>query len=135
MIEAWSCMSPGVDRSPRGWGDLVRSASPYTGPWPPMSLWQGTTDTTVKTVNLTELVDQWTDVHGADQTADRTDTVAGYPRQAYTDASGRTVVETYRITGMAHGQPVTTGCGRAGTYTPNKGICAAYHIGLWWGLT
>jgi poly(hydroxyalkanoate) depolymerase family esterase len=135
LVNAWSCMTPGVDRSPRAWGDLVRSASPHTGPWPPMSLWQGTADTTVATANLTELVDQWTDVLGADQTPDRSDTVAGYPRQGYADGAGRIVVETYRITGMAHGQPVAAGCGRAGTYSPDKGICAADHIGRWWGLS
>jgi poly(hydroxyalkanoate) depolymerase family esterase len=134
MPQAWTCMNPGVDKQPRAWGDLVRSASSYAGPWPTVSLWQGTSDYIVSTANLGELVDQWTNVNGADQTPDRSDTVAGYPHQMYTDAGGRVVVETYRITGMAHGQPVASGCGRAGTYSPDKGICAAYHIGLWWGL-
>jgi poly(3-hydroxybutyrate) depolymerase len=137
MIQAFSCMNPGVNRTPKAWGNLVRAASSYRGPWPPVSLWHGTSDYTVAAANEDELLDQWTDVQGVDETPEVSDTVAGYPHQVYRDAAGRTVVETYRITGMAHGQPVAAavgGCGRAATYTPEKGICAAYRIGVFWGL-
>jgi poly(3-hydroxybutyrate) depolymerase len=82
---------------------------------------------------------QWTDVHGADQTADVSDTVAGYPHQVFRDASGNAVVETYSITGMGHGQPVAPGsgseqCGSAGAYILDVNLCAAYRLGLNWGL-
>jgi poly(hydroxyalkanoate) depolymerase family esterase len=137
LLEAYTCMNPGVDRTPQAWGDLVRAASSYRGPWPTVSLWQGTADTTVSTKNLGELLDQWTDVQGVDEVADVSDTVNGYPHRAYVDASRRPVVETYQITGMAHGQPVAPTveqCGHAGTFDLDKGICAAYHIGQFWGL-
>jgi poly(hydroxyalkanoate) depolymerase family esterase len=137
MPQAYTCMNPGVDRTPQAWGDLVRAASSYRGPWPRVSLWQGTADTTVATKNLAELLDQWTNVHGVDETPDVSDTVAGYPHRAYADGAGRAVVETYQITGMTHGQPVAPtaeGCGHAGSFDLDKGICAAYHLGLFWAL-
>jgi poly(hydroxyalkanoate) depolymerase family esterase len=137
LMEAYRCMNPGMDRTPQAWGALVRAASANQGPWPRVSIWHGTADTTVVPANLTELVDQWTDVSGVDTVADVSDTVNGYPHQIFADGAGRPVVETYRITGMAHGQPVAPGseqCGHAGTYDLDRGVCAAYHMGLFWGL-
>jgi poly(hydroxyalkanoate) depolymerase family esterase len=137
LAQSFTCMSPGVDRSPRAWGDLVRAASPQRGSWPPVSLWQGTSDTTVAPRNLTELTQQWTDANGADQSPDVSDTVSGYPHKVYTDRSGRAVVETYEITGASHGQPVAPArqCGHADAYMLDVGVCAAYQMGLFWGLS
>ncbi|GGT14816.1 extracellular catalytic domain type 1 short-chain-length polyhydroxyalkanoate depolymerase [Streptomyces chromofuscus] len=134
------CMYVGATQTARQWGDRVRAARPgYTGPWPTLTVLQGTADYTVKPVNMTDLVKQWTDVHGADQTADVSDTVAGYPHQVFRDAGGRAVAETYAITGMGHGQPVDPGtgstqCGTAGAYLLDVNLCAAYRLGLTWGL-
>ncbi|WP_079144303.1 extracellular catalytic domain type 1 short-chain-length polyhydroxyalkanoate depolymerase [Streptomyces agglomeratus] len=140
VAAAYTCMSPGTSLSPAAWGDKVRAAHPgYTGPWPTVSVWQGTGDTTVVPANMTETVEQWTDVHRTDATADTTDTVAGYPHAVYRDSAGRPVVETYSITGMGHGQPVDPGtggeqCGTAGAYILDVNLCAAYRIGQFWGL-
>ncbi|MGW2514246.1 extracellular catalytic domain type 1 short-chain-length polyhydroxyalkanoate depolymerase [Streptomyces scopuliridis] len=140
VITAYSCMSPGTNLSPSAWADKVRAVYPgYGGPWPAVSVWQGTTDTTVVPANLTETVEQWTAVHGTDATPDATDTVASYPHAVYRDGAGRDVVETYSLTGMAHGQPVDPGtgaeqCGTAGAYILDVGLCASYRIGLFWDL-
>lgn len=139
VVEAYSCMNPGVDRGPAQWGEAVRAASSHDGPWPTLSVWHGTSDTTVTPMNGTELVEQWTDVHGTDTTADVSDTVAGYPHRVYQDGSGRPVVESYEITGMGHGQPVDPGagsgqCGRAAAYVLDVDICAAHHIARFWGI-
>ena len=88
---------------------------------------------------MTDLMRQWTDVHGADQTADASDTVAGYPHQVFRDPAGDPVVETYSLTGMGHGQPVDPGsgtgqCGAAGAYFLDMNLCAAYRLGRSWGL-
>ncbi|MGW1884574.1 extracellular catalytic domain type 1 short-chain-length polyhydroxyalkanoate depolymerase [Streptomyces sp. NPDC001970] len=134
------CMYVGATQTPRQWGDRVRAARPgYTGPWPALTVVHGTADYTVKPVNMDDLMRQWTDVHGADQTADTSDTVAGYPHRVYRDPSGKTVVETYAITGMGHGQPVDPGaaatqCGTAGAYALDVNLCAAYRLGHGWGL-
>ncbi|MFG3657206.1 alpha/beta hydrolase family esterase [Streptomyces sp. NPDC047706] len=134
------CMYVGATQTPKQWGDRVRAARPgYGGPWPVLTVLHGTADYTVKPVNMTDLVKQWTDVHGTDQTADVTDSVSGHPHQVFRDAGGRTVVETYALTGMGHGQPVDPGsgdeqCGAAGAYMLDVNLCAAYRLGHAWGL-
>lgn len=131
---AYTCMSPGVDKSPLRWGDKVRAAYSYSGPRPKVAIWQGTADTTVKPMNATELMEQFTNVNGTDQTPDITDTVGGYPHRVY----GGTV-ETYEITGMGHGQPVDPGtgptqCGTAGAYILDVNICSPYYLVRFWGI-
>jgi poly(hydroxyalkanoate) depolymerase family esterase len=134
------CMYVGATQSPKQWGDRVRAARPgYAGPWPRLTVFQGSADYTVKPVNMTDLMRQWTDVRGADQVADASDTVAGYPHQVFRDASGSPAVETYGITGMGHGQPVDPGsgagqCGTAGAYILDVNLCAAQVLGHSWGL-
>ena len=94
---------------------------------------------TVDAANLNETMEQWTNVHGVDQTADTRDTVAGYPHKVYRDSAGTGVVETFSITGMGHGQPVDPGsgatqCGTATGYNLDANVCASYHIARWFGL-
>jgi poly(hydroxyalkanoate) depolymerase family esterase len=134
------CMYVGATQTPKQWGDRVRAARPdYQGAWPRLVAFQGTADYTVKPVNMTDLTRQWTDVHGGDQVADVSDTVAGYPHQVFNGAGGSGVVETYTITGMGHGQPVDPGsgseqCGSAGAYLLDMNLCSAYRMGRAWGL-
>jgi poly(hydroxyalkanoate) depolymerase family esterase len=139
LIDAFSCMYPGKDFTARQWGDKVRAASSHTGPWPVVSIWQGTADYTVAPANQREITEQWTDVHGIPGTPSTTDTVAGYPHATYRDQSGRALVETYSITGMAHGQPIDPGtgagkCGTAAPYILDVNVCSAWYIGKFWGL-
>jgi poly(hydroxyalkanoate) depolymerase family esterase len=134
------CMYVGATQTPKQWGDRVRAARPgYTGPWPALTVLHGTADYTVRPVNMTDLVAQWTDVAGADRTADVSDTVAGYPHQVFRGPSGAVAAETYSITGMGHGQPVDPGsgpaqCGTAGAYLLDVNLCGAYWLGHGWGL-
>lgn len=136
---AFSCMNPGSDLTPAQWGEKVRAASTWTGPWPIVSIWHGDADYTVRPINLVESMEQWTNVHGIDQTADVSDTVAGYPHKVYKDAAGVARVETYTITGMGHGAPVDPGagesqCGTAGAYILDVNICSSYYIARFFGL-
>jgi poly(hydroxyalkanoate) depolymerase family esterase len=136
---AFSCMNPGSDLSPAAWGNKVRAASSHAGPWPLVSIWHGDADTTVKPANMNESMEQWTNVHGIDQTAEVSDTVAGYPHKVYKNAAGKALVETYSITGMGHGTPVDPGtgtqqCGTAGAYILDKDICSSWYIGKFFGL-
>ncbi|SOD50898.1 extracellular catalytic domain type 1 short-chain-length polyhydroxyalkanoate depolymerase [Pseudoxanthomonas wuyuanensis] len=136
---AFGCMNPGSDLTPAQWGDKVRAASGHAGPWPTVSIWHGDADYVVRPANLTESMEQWTNVHGIDQTADASDTVAGYPHRVYKDAGGNPRVETFTITGMGHGTPVDPGsgesqCGSAGAYILDANICSSYYIGRFWGL-
>ena len=134
------CIDPSgpTDKTAEEWGNLVRAA--YNGdpvPWPRVSIWHGTDDTTVSFQNLGELLEQWTNVHGIDQVADSSTFVGNYPHNVYTDAEGRSLVETWEITDGAHAWPYggdgDTGC--AGRLpSDDYGICAAYHAGVWFGL-
>lgn len=136
---AFGCMNPGTNLTPVQWGDKVRAAFAWSGNRPLVSIWHGDADTTVRPMNLTESMEQWTNVHAVDQTADVSDTVAGYPHKVYKDASGAPRVETYSITGMGHGTPVDPGtgetqCGTAGAYILDVNICSSYYIARFWGL-
>ncbi len=136
---AFSCMNPGSDLTPAQWGDKVRAASAWTGPWPIVSIWHGDADFTVRPMNATESMEQWTNVHGIDQTADLADTVGGFPHKVYKNGSGKALVETYSITGMGHGTPVDPGtgetqCGTAGAYLLDVNLCSSYYIGRFFGL-
>lgn len=139
MTEAFSCMS-GASRTAEAWGDLVRGASSVGGPFPRVSIWQGTADYTVRPANATELVKQWTNVHGVDARADAEATVDGAAHAEYRDASGQTRVETYTIPNMGHGTAVDPGfapaggCGRAGAYILDTSICSTYRAGLFFRL-
>ncbi len=136
---AFSCMNPGNDLTPLQWGNKVRAASSHTGPWPRVSIWHGDADSTVRPVNATESMEQWTQVHGIDQTPEVTDTLAGYPHKVYKNGAGTALVETLLVTGMGHGTPVDPGagatqCGTAGAYILDVNICSSYYIGRFWGL-
>jgi poly(hydroxyalkanoate) depolymerase family esterase len=138
--EAFRIMFQCPPRSARAWGDLVRGASSHDGPWPRLSVWHGGADTTVIPSNASEIVKQWTDVHGLSGTPTFSETVDGYPRQVWSSAAGDDLIESYTIPRMAHGTPLAVGtanhqCGAAGAFLLDVGISSSYHITKFWGLT
>ena len=118
--------------------ELVRSASDHTGPWPTLSIWHGTSDTTVDPSNARDLIDQWSELHGVSQSPSRTDEVSGYPHRIWCDSSGREVIEEYSITGMAHGTPLDASAGEtgeiAGAHMLEAGISSTQLLLRFWGL-
>jgi len=120
-------------------GDRVRRASDHSGPWPSISIWHGSKDPTVNSANADAILAQWLSVHNLDDAADVTEQIAGHRRRLWTDASGRPVVEDYRITDMGHGTPLaTTGedaCGIAMPHMLEAGISSTRRIAMSWGLT
>jgi poly(3-hydroxybutyrate) depolymerase len=140
MADAFSCMSPGKDLSPQEWGNRVRAAAPghaAGGNVPKVAVGQGSADGTVKPMNAGEMVDEWTNVVGIDQTPDKSATVNGADYKGYADTSGTVLVEEYMIPGMDHGVAVdpTHGCGKAAPYILDKGICSSRLIVTFWGLS
>ena len=133
--EAFESMFQGRTRSAKEWGDKVRHASQHDGPWPRVSIWHGDRDETVKPANAAALVAQWRDVHGI-AGAPVEDTVDGYPRKVWS-RDGVEVIESYTITGMAHGTPLATAThgGEAGPFLLETGISSSYHIARFFGLT
>ena len=138
--EALRCMFQGQVRSAREWGDLVRAASTHQGPWPKVSVWQGTSDLTVSAVNATEIIKQWTDVHGLPASPTRQEIVDGHPRRVWENAAGEEVIEDYLIEGMDHGTPIAISTGEqrhgaAGPFLLDVGIASSYHIAKFWDVT
>lgn len=142
VLSAYSCMSPGVDRTPSAWAQGVRDAHPgYTGPWPRVAVWHGDNDPTVAKKNADELRDQWTAVHGLDQSPDRTSTIGpdSTRREQYLTADGDVAVEVDRVPAIGHGTPVDPGngaqqCGATGTANFIDSICSSYWITGFFGL-
>ncbi len=137
LTSAYTCMDGASSNTAAQWGTLAKTGFPgYTGKYPRLSVWQGSSDTTVNTANLGEIVSQWTNVTGVSATATSTSTVAGYPHSEYADSNGVVQVESYSITGMAHGVAidVSSGCGTADTYSVDKQICATARVAEFFGL-
>jgi poly(hydroxyalkanoate) depolymerase family esterase len=132
--QAFESMFQGRHHTAKVWGDLVRAASAHDGPWPRVSVWHGDADPTVKPVNAESLIRQWTDLHGimSPPVADKVD---GYPRLIWR-RDGVDLVESYTITGMAHGTPLATDAhgGVAGPFLLEAGISSSYHIARFFGL-
>ena len=145
--EAFGVMGQGRIRPARELGDRVRSASgPAPGEfrgWPTVSIWQGTSDTTVNPVNAEELRKQWADVHGVADAAAVESLDDGAAHRVWRDAAGRAVVETFIINGLGHATPIDPGaaledarCGSASAsrFIVPAGISSTYRIAESWGL-
>ncbi len=127
-------------RSAEAWGDFVRAA-PGTTPtrWPTLSLWQGDADDKVDPANQQELVKQWTDVHGIDQTPDDTDVQNNITHHVYRDANGAPLLETYTIADFNHAIAIDPGpgpaqCGTPADFIEDADICSARKILEFWGV-
>jgi hypothetical protein len=137
---AYSCQSPGVSKTAVQWGDLARMGdSAFTGPWPRIQMWHGTSDTTVVPMNMGELVKQWTNVLNIDATADETETIGSATRNAYKNGS-TIVLETYSIQGMSHAtsvgnDPTGTCPAHTASFFEDHGICATLRQARFFGLT
>ncbi|MFF4343304.1 PHB depolymerase family esterase [Kitasatospora sp. NPDC001540] len=137
---ASSCQYGSLNLSAAQWGDKVRNSYPgYTGPYPRVAIWQGSSDYTVYPVNGTELRDQWTNAWGIPQTASSTRSLPGGTMlTSYDDTSGKPAVQLYSISGMGHGLAVDPGsgpgqCGSTGSYYLDT-ICSSYYTAAFWGL-
>lgn len=115
LTSALNCEYDNQNQTPAQWGALAKGADPgWTGPWPRVAIWQGTSDTTVNPVNATEEMDQWTDVWGISQTPSSTQSLTGGTTEnVYNDSSGNPAVELYTISGMGHGLAVNPGSTRS----------------------
>ena len=136
--EAFESMRGHDGRSASHLQGLVRGASTHKGPWPAISIWQGSTDSTVDASNAEAILGQWREVHGLRKTPARTEIVDGHRRRVWCDADGRPLIEEYIIAGMGHGTPLKTagdeGLGKGGAFMLDVGISSTRHIARFWGL-
>ncbi|MGN5374893.1 extracellular catalytic domain type 1 short-chain-length polyhydroxyalkanoate depolymerase [Sphingomonas hankookensis] len=104
---------------------------------PRVAIWHGTADPTVVVANSDALVDQWRTVHALPVEPTERSGDANWSRRAWLDASGRPLVEEWRIAGMGHGVPVDghSGIGAAGPFMLDVGLSSTLEIARGWGLT
>ncbi|PBN44114.1 hypothetical protein SxD43FB_08495 [Sphingobium sp. D43FB] len=125
---------PADDRLP----ELVKAASGHQGPWPTISVWQGSADQTVAPSNADRILAQWQSLHGVDGLPSEQTIIDGSPRRTWRDEKGRAVIESYEIVGMGHGTPLNTvgpdGHGNAAPYMLEAGISSTGQIAQAWGL-
>ncbi|RWX13794.1 PHB depolymerase family esterase [Rhizobium hidalgonense] len=114
----------------------LRGASGHQGPWPTLSLWQGSADRTVVPSNANAIVEQWRNIHGIDTSPSRVENIGRHQRRVWTDAHGVDVIELYTIAGMDHGTPLDlgTGYGASGPFMLDVGISSTVEIARSWGL-
>ena len=90
-----------------GMGPARPGAAPgFQGKYPRVSIWQGTTDTTVDPPNARELLEQWSNVHGIDQTPDEREDGSNYTHLRFKDSQGNVLIESYDIRGFGHATPI-----------------------------
>jgi feruloyl esterase len=135
MPAAFGAMFQCVPKGPRALGDKVRAASTYQGPWPRVSIWHGGADHTVVPANGDEVAKQWAEVHGASPQLDVHTT--GRVRLSWA-VDGETVVELHRLSGMAHGTPLSSrgedACGAPGPFLIEAGVSSSLEMLRFWGL-
>lgn len=133
-----------TSKSPQQWGDLVRSQySGFTGTYPRLAVFHGTSDATININNATESIKQYTNLHNTDQTANNVtpnfQSNSNVKRSQYHNSNGQVVVEYYEISGMGHGISVDPGqgCGKGGTtgsYSLDVGLYSSYWAARFFGI-
>ena len=79
----------------------------YTGRYPRMQLWHGTTDTTLAYPNFGEEIKQWTNLHGLSQTPAFTDhPQSSWTRTRYGNTGTRRPSRAISIAGVGHQLPM-----------------------------
>jgi len=137
--QAFEAMFTEQGHAARALGDTVREASRHRGPWPKISVWQGTNDPIVKPANGEAIIRQWTNVHGLSGSPSYQELIGGHTRRIWSDAKGEALIEAFTIRGIAHGVPLatTTGgerCGAAGAFFLDVGISSTHQIARFWRL-
>ena len=139
VAEAFQCMGGRAQADTAELAENVRRASSHKGPWPRISVWQGSEDRTVVPSNADAIVRQWAALHGLGEEPARTETVSGYPRRVWTGADGDELIEQYEITGMAHGTPLMPGTdegesGEAMAHMLDVGLSSTDRIAAFFGI-
>jgi poly(hydroxyalkanoate) depolymerase family esterase len=124
--------------SPAALVELVRSATSHRGPWPTLSVWHGTSDSTVDQSNAEALIEQWRRLHETSERPASQALVDGHQHRLWKDRQGRTVVEDYRIAGLSHGTPLDPGHAgsgeNAGPFLLDAGISSTRRTAQFWGI-
>jgi poly(hydroxyalkanoate) depolymerase family esterase len=103
------CSGGQTTKTAQQWGDQVRQAYPgYSGSYPRMQAWHGSTDTTLSYNNFAEEIKQWTNLHSVSQTPALTDSPkSGWTRTRYGNSGVQPPVEGISVQGVGHSLPTS----------------------------
>ena len=114
---------------------LLQRASTHKGPWPRISIWQGSADHTVAPSNAHAIASQWRGVHGLEKAPTHQTTAGPHSKQVWHDDTGNAAIEINTIAGMGHGTPLDKNLGTPGPYMIDVGISSTREIARFWGIT
>ncbi|MEP9400115.1 PHB depolymerase family esterase [Mesorhizobium sp. KR2-14] len=122
--------------SQRDLQQAVHSAADHPGPWPRISIWQGSADQTVAPSNAEAIAAQWLGVHGLDKKRPTHSETAGrLSRQVWCNATGETMIEINSIVGMGHGTPIgNDDLGAPGPFMLDAGISSTRETARFWEI-
>lgn len=118
----------------------ITSHSDWPGPWPRLSVWQGSDDLMVAPSNGPRVRDQWLGLVGLADQHPRHDRIGPYARQTWVDAAGTPVVQFTALEGVGHSVPVDAqhGCGvvpkGASQLVSDVGVCSSLELLKFWGV-
>jgi len=113
---------------------LLQRASTHEGPWPRISIWQGSADHTVAPCNADAIASQWRGVHRLEKAPAHLLRAGRHSRQVWHDDTGDVAIEINIIAGMGHGTPLDKNLGAPGPYMLDVGISSTREIARFWGL-
>jgi poly(hydroxyalkanoate) depolymerase family esterase len=131
-------------KKPHEWGNYVREQNTtYTGKYPRMIVYHGKMDVVVNRRNATEIVKQWTNLHGV--SAEPTQIIKRFAgnkkieKRIYGPVSDKPAVTYYRVKGMGHALPVNPGkCeqngGKMGAFSADRNFYSTYWVAVDFGL-
>ncbi len=118
----------------------ITEKTDWPGPWPRLSVWQGSDDPMVAPSNGPRVRDQWLGLLHLDKAQPRLDRIGPYERQTWVDASGRPAVQFTDLEGIGHSVPVDAarGCGvvprGVSQLVSDVGVCSSLELLKFWGL-
>jgi poly(hydroxyalkanoate) depolymerase family esterase len=132
---ALEVMANGDRRTGADAAATVRGASDHAGPWPRLSVWHGTADTTVTQDNATALIGQWRSLMGLRSAPTREECVHGKVHRIWEDAAGVAQIEEYQLADFGHGAPLDAATlGQPGPFLIEAGISSTLYIADFFGL-
>ncbi len=136
MVSGMRCMlNPAEEEDAKALGDHVRALG-HDDRWPRVMIWHGLADKVVHPLNAVALASQWADLHQIPPERTKTRKGEGFVHTVHMGEGGRALIEAYAIDGIGHGVPVDpgAGCGKAGDFILEAGLCAARLTAEFWGI-
>jgi poly(hydroxyalkanoate) depolymerase family esterase len=123
---------------PAALAGLIEAASPHTGPWPRLSVWQGAADQTVDPANAEAIIASWARLSGLPLAPSAREQINGQQRRVWRDPRGDDVLEAWSIAGMGHGTPIAASgaeaLGTPGPFMLDAGLSSTRRIAAFWGI-